>query len=489
MATPESFDLILFGATGDLAMRKLIPALYNIHTEGAWPEGSRLIAVARRDHSREEYISFLNENARPNISDELLAKGSWEKFSENIDYVAIDLFESASYQLLAEKLTNHETRCRLFYLSTGPNLFGPVCENLGKNNLITRQSRIAVEKPLGRDRESAKVINARMSEFFEEQQIYRIDHYLGKEPVQNLIALRFGNALFEPLWRRGRIRDVQITVAEQLGVEGRGEFYDTTGALRDMIQNHLLQMLCIIAMEPPTSLAGDGVRDEKLKVLKALKPLSGESVLTNTVRGQYRQGVVNSKSVPDYSSENGVAENSTTETYVALKAEIDSWRWSGVPFYLRTGKSMQTKTSEIVINFEEVPHSIFNSESSFPVHNRLVIQLQPNEGINLSIMVKKPGDGMQLTPVNLNLDLSETYNRGSYNAYQRLLVDLIGGNLSLFMRHDELDAAWAWIDPILESWTERSMKPKGYPAGTWGPAAASALIARDGFSWHEESHE
>ncbi|MCB1754572.1 MAG: glucose-6-phosphate dehydrogenase [Gammaproteobacteria bacterium] len=483
----QPFDLILFGGTGDLATRKLIPAMFNIHAEGQWPNDSRLISIARSQYSREDYLRFLDDEAKPHISGELLEKGCWEDFCAAIDYQSIDLYNSESYTALATKLADRTEMARLFYLSTGPSLFGPICEHLGEHHLVTKKSRIAVEKPLGRDLESARRINAQMSSHFEEEQIYRIDHYLGKEPVQNLIALRFGNALFEPLWRRGRIRDVQITVAEQLGMEGRGEFYDTTGALRDMIQNHLLQMLCIIAMEPPSTLAGDSVRDEKLKVLRALKPLQGEDVVRNTVRGQYIKGIVNSKTVTDYTDEPGVAEDSDTETFVALRAEVDSWRWSGVPFYLRTGKSMQSKVSEIVINFEAVPHSIFNNEPSLPPPNRLVIQMQPSEGIKLSIMAKKPGDGMRLTPVNLNLDLTETYKKDSYNAYQRLLVDLIRGNLSLFMRHDELDAAWSWIDPIIRTWADREVKTKPYPAGTWGPAASSALIARDGLSWHEES--
>lgn len=487
MQTFEQFDLILFGGTGDLAMRKLIPAMFNIHAEGQWAQGSTITCIARSDHSQEEYLQFLIDNAKKNISDELLEKGSWDDFCSQIQYLPIDLFDASSYKALNSQLKGRDEITRLFYLSTGPNLFGPICENLAKNKLVNANSRIAVEKPLGRDRESSREINRQMSLHFQEHQIYRIDHYLGKEPVQNLIALRFANTLFEPLWRRGRIKDVQITVAEQLGVEKRGEFYDETGALRDMIQNHLLQMLCIIAMEAPTSMAGDGVRDEKLKVLKALKPLTGEAVSRNTVRGQYVNGIVNSKEVADYLNEPGVSPESKTETFVALKAEIDNWRWSGVPFYLRTGKSMQSKVSEIVLNFEEVPHSIFNAEAEMPPANRLVIQMQPTEAIRLSVMVKKPGDGMRLTPVNLNLDLSETYKKGTYNAYQRLLVDLIRGNLSLFMRDDELDAAWTWIDPIIEAWEDSETRPKNYPAGTWGPAASSALIARDGLSWHEES--
>jgi glucose-6-phosphate 1-dehydrogenase len=322
---------------------------------------------------------------------------------------------------------------------------------------------------------------------FQEQQIYRIDHYLGKEAVQNLMALRFGNMLFEPLWRRGRIRHVQITVAEQLGVEGRGQFYDQTGATRDMVQNHLLQLLCILAMEPPASSDPDAVRDEKLKVLRALRPLHGRDVLAKTVRGQYKAGAVNGSPVVGYLQEQGVPPESMTETFVAIKAEIDTWRWAGVPFYLRTGKRLQERLSEIVVTFEDVPHSIFESHSGTQTPNRLVIRLQPNESITLSILAKNPGEGMRLKPVDLGLDLVQSFKTRQMDAYERLLMDVVNGKLTLFMRRDELAAAWRWIDPIREGWEQHDEKPKSYIAGTWGPAASSALIGRDGFAWHDES--
>jgi glucose-6-phosphate 1-dehydrogenase len=321
---------------------------------------------------------------------------------------------------------------------------------------------------------------------FNERQIFRIDHYLGKEAVQNLLALRFGNMLFEPLWRRGRIQHVQITVAEDLGVERRAQFYDQTGAMRDMVQNHLLQLLCIIAMEPPATGDPDAMRDEKLKVLRALRPLKDRDVHAKTVRGQYKAGAANGAPVIGYLDEKDVPQDSTTETFVALKAEIDSWRWAGVPFYLRTGKRLQEKQSEIVITFEDVPHSIYDGPDDANAWNRLVIQLAPVESITLSILAKSPGEGMRLRPVELSLDFSETFKARPLDAYERLLMDVIKGVLTLFMRSDELDAAWAWVDPIREAWQKSDERPKTYTAGSWGPAAASSLIGRDGFSWRNE---
>jgi len=375
---------------------------------------------------------------------------------------------------------------RVFFLSTAPALFEVVCRELKAVGVVTPASRIVLEKPLGSDTGSANRINEVVAASFQEHQIFRIDHYLGKETVQNLLALRFGNALFEPLWRRDRIRHVQITVAEQLGVGTRADFYDRTGALRDMVQNHLLQLLCIIAMEPPVSATPDAVRDEKLKVLRALRPMTGADALRSTVRGQYRTGVIGTQNVPGYLEERGIAPDSATESFVALRVDIDSWRWAGVPFYLRTGKRLPDALAEIVVTFEQVPHSIFDGSASTQPPNRLVIRLQPEEHITLRILAKRPGEAMRLKPVDLGLDLTDSFKSRRLDAYERLLGDAIQGNLTLFMRRDEVDAAWRWIDPIRAAWDGDLDGPRPYAAGTWGPAAAASLIARDGFEWHEE---
>ncbi len=484
---PQAFDLVIFGGTGDLAMRKLVPAVYNIFKNGGMPGDSRLIAVARTELDLDAFHALLDSDAQKHVHPDLFDPETWATFLTRVDFVRIDLMDCDSYSALGERLNARPDNSRLYYLSTGPRLFGAICNNLRANGLINADSRVAVEKPLGHDRESANEINDLIADAFEESQIFRIDHYLGKEPVQNLIALRFGNSLFEPLWRRGRIRDVQITVAEELGIGRRGDFYDRTGALRDMVQNHLLQLLCIIAMEPPLSVDGDSIRDEKLKVLRSLRPMTPERVANNTVRGQYVSGSVGEEEAPGYLEENGVDSDSHTETFVAIKTSIDNWRWAGVPFYLRTGKRMQTKVSEIVITFDSLPHSIFPDQVAKNAVNRLVIQLQPVESIKLHILSKKPGDALALKPVMLDLDLSQSYNANYINAYQRLLVDLVAGKQALFMRRDEQDAAWAWIDPIINTWRTHGVAPKPYRVGSWGPAASGGLLGRRGLSWHEET--
>ena len=477
------FDLIIFGGTGDLTMRKLLPALYARHQDGQLPKG-RVIAVARTDLSRDSFIEQATRAARRYIPK--LDQESWSDFSQRLEYLCIDATDIAQFAHLRQSLKDRADACRIFYLSTAPKLFHPICEGLAKNDLITPESRVVLEKPLGNNLASAREINQEIGAIFQESQIYRIDHYLGKETVQNLIALRFGNTLFEPLWQRSHIRDVQITVAEKIGVGTRGDFYDQTGALRDMVQNHLLQLLCIIAMEPPTSIDSDAMRDEKRKVLRALKPIAHHDVLRNTVRGQYRSGMVNGKTVPAYQDEEGVAVASGTETFVALKTEIDTWRWSGVPFFLRTGKRMPEKLTEIVINFAGVPYSIFGNHE-LPPANKLVIRLQPAESVKLFVLAKTPGDDMHLQPMALDLDLRQAYKMRPMQAYERLLMDAIRGRLSLFMRRDEVEAAWSWIDPIHSGWTEHRCEPKTYSAGTWGPAASSALVGKQGFSWNEET--
>ena len=482
-----SFDMLLFGATGDLALRKLVPALYRRHLAGQVVAGSRIIGVARTNQTREVYLAQIEETCRKYLRAEELTAERWSSFAALVDYVTVDATQPHDFQKLAAALSGRDDVVRVFFLSTAPSLFSQACTHLAAAGLVTPKTRIVLEKPLGHDCASAVIINQSVGAIFREHQIYRIDHYLGKETVQNLIALRFGNTLFEPLWRRGRIRHVQITVAEQLGAEGRGQFYDQTGALRDMVQSHLLQLVCILAMEPPASSDPNAVRDEKLKVLRALRPIQDRDVQTKTVRAQYRAGAVNGQPVPGYLDEVGVPADSTTETFVALKAEIDTWRWAGVPFYLRTGKRLAERLTEIVVTLEDVPHSIFEGPSSDRSPNRLVIRLQPQESITLTVLAKQPGETMRLKPVNLALDLAGSFKEKPVDAYERLLMDVVKGNLTLFMRRDELEAAWRWIDPIREGWARHDERIKSYVAGSWGPAASSALVSRDGFAWQDES--
>jgi glucose-6-phosphate 1-dehydrogenase len=487
MATPQKpdpFDIVLFGATGDLAMRKLMRALYRRVCAGQIPQGSQILALARSDLTTAKYLDVVRTHLEKELNPKEFRGADWEVFCTFVEYVRVDATKADDFDRLAAALKGREDIVRVIFLSMAPSLFTAACQNLAAKRLVTPKTNVVLEKPLGKDRASAAAINDLVGSIFTERQIYRIDHYLGKEAVQNLMALRFGNTLFEPLWRRGRIAHVQITVAETVGAEGRGDFYDDTGALRDMVQSHLLQLLCIIAMEPPASNDPDAVRDEKLKVLRALKPISDGDVTTRTVRGQYRAGAVDGKPVSGYLEEPGVPAESRTETFVALKVEVETWRWAGVPFYLRTGKRLPRRMAEIVITFEHVPHSIFEA-ARCPPPNQLVIQLQPDESITLNIMAKSPGETMQLKPVHLELHFADTFKGKSLDAYERLITDVAKGNVTLFMRRDELDAAWAWIDPIREGWNQSDERPRPYIAGTWGPSASSALISRDG-TWHEE---
>jgi glucose-6-phosphate 1-dehydrogenase len=485
MHSLPTFDLVLFGGTGDLAMRKLLPALYRRSCAGQVVGASRIIGAARSQLSREEYLEQVRGSCETHLGSAFDLK-KWQAFAEHLQYVRIDAQSDSDFARLAELLRPQPERVRAFFLSTGPDLFAPIAEALANQSLITPTSRVVLEKPLGYDCASSAEINERVGKLFPESNIFRIDHYLGKEAVQNLLALRFGNQLFEPLWRRGRIQHVQITVAEDVGVERRAQFYDEVGALRDMVQNHMLQLLCIIAMEPPAAGTPDATRDEKLKVLRALRPLTGRDVLQKTVRGQYKAGAVNGKPVVGYLEEKDVPKDSTNETFVALKVEVDSWRWAGVPFYLRTGKRLQEKQAEIVITFEDVPLSIYDRPDRPHALNRLVIQLQPEESITLTVLAKSPGHGMVLKPVDLSLDFADAFKARQLDAYERLLTDVINGTLTLFMRRDELEAAWSWIDPIRAAWQQHDERPKSYTAGSWGPAAASSLIGRDGFAWRNE---
>ena len=482
----QPFDFILFGGTGDLSIRKLIPALYFRHCEKQLPEDGRIIASGRTDMDTAAFRAKLDVEVREHISEQDFEEEAWKAFLERIQYYPVDVTDVAGYQPLVDALKGREDHVRVFYLSVAPSLFTQITHGVHEAGLITENSRVALEKPLGRDQQSAEEINDRLSDVFGEEQIYRIDHYLGKETVQNLLALRFGNAFFEPLWRAEHISDVQITIAESLGVDSRGAFYDQTGALRDMVQNHLLQLLVILAMEPPVSMDPDAVRDEKIKVLRALKPLTGIDAIENSVRGQYKAGAYKDGPVPGYLDNEEIPEDSTTETFVALRAEIASWRWAGVPFFLRTGKRMESKTTEIVINFKKIPHSIFPTADGFSIPNQLIIRLQPEESIRMRIYVKAWGDDIELQPVHLNLDFNDVFQKRKMIAYERLLMDIIRGNPTLFMRRDEVAAAWAWIDPIQEAWEQYQYSPKSYTAGTWGPGAANALISKDGLRWHED---
>lgn len=479
------FDLVLFGGSGDLAMRKLLPAMYARDVAKDLPPTARIVCVGRHEWSQEEFLATVESTSKPHIK--APAEPQWSKFTKRIVYVSVNATDAGTYGALVDALRKEESITRVYYLATPPHLFAQICDNLAASGLATPNSRVVLEKPLGRDLESAKQINAEVGKVFAESQIYRIDHYLGKETVQNLLALRFGNILFEPLWRREWISDVQITIAEEIGVGNRMGYYDTSGALRDMLQNHLLQLLCIVAMEPPTSIESDAVRDAKLQVLRSLKKFTPTTLAQNIVRGQYRAGHVNGVAVPSYRDEPDAPEKSSTETFVAMKAEIDTWRWAGVPFYLRTGKRMADSLAEIVVRFKQIPHSIFNQPTSSFQPNSLVIRLQPDEGLSLNLMAKTPGDSMRLKQAELELDFRESFKTPRMDAYERLLLDVLRGQLTLFMRGDELEAAWEWVEPILKYWEQGDNSPIPYSAGTWGPAAASALIGRDGLQWREEA--
>ena len=481
----DDFDIIVFGATGDLAQRKLLPALFHRDIQGQIPDEARIIGTSRRPMTQEEFRKFAETALEDHVPKEERQKVLLKRFVERLDYVSLDPTVTAGWADLGKLLKPREDRVRVFYLAVGPDLFAPICERLGKHGLVTPKSRVVVEKPVGKSGESAEHLNDAIGRIFPEPAIYRIDHYLGKETVQNLMALRFANAMFEPIWNAAHIDHVQITVAETLGLGTRAGYYDTAGALRDMVQNHILQLLCLVAMEPPTSMDANAVRDEKLKVLQSLKPIRNEAVGTSTVRGQYKAGASEGGAVPSYAEELG-ADNSKTETYVALKVEIGSWRWANVPFYLRTGKRLESRMSEIVVEFKPIPHSVFDASAGTIQTNKLVIRLQPDEGVKLWLMIKDPGPGgMRLRHVPLDMTFADAFGVRNPDAYERLLMDVVRGNQTLFMRRDEVAAAWRFIDPILEHWKESGDTPKPYTSGTWGPAAAIALIERDGRTWHD----
>jgi glucose-6-phosphate 1-dehydrogenase len=475
-------DMLVFGGTGDLALHKLLPALYHLHREGRLALDMRIHVAAINDLPRSAYLTLAERHCRAQVARSEFSNDTWASFAERLDYFSMDLSQSAEFGRLAKFLGASCQRGRVYYLATAPDLFAPIAEHLHNAGLAGANTRIVLEKPIGHSLESAQEINQAIGRVFAEPQVFRIDHYLGKETVQNLMALRFANALFEPVWRTGHIDHVQITVSETLGVENRGAYYDHTGAMRDMLQNHLLQLLCLVAMEAPVRFDAESVRNEKVKILQALKPISGLDVQDKTVRGQYAAGKIGGQDVPAYYFEKHVDNDSDTETFVAVQAEIDNWRWAGVPFYLRTGKRMAKKYSEIVIQFKPVPHRLFEGSQA----NRLLISLQPEERISLQLMGKSPGRGMRLTPMELDLNLAQVFPQNRrWDAYERLLLDVIEGDSTLFMRRDEVDAAWGWIDPIIKGWQQTYQSPRPYPAGSNGPEQAQNLLERSGREWHD----
>ncbi|WP_193161360.1 glucose-6-phosphate dehydrogenase [Microbulbifer hainanensis] len=482
MANP--FDMVLFGGGGDLALRKLIPALYRAFMEGSLAEGSRILPVCRRREDAEKYLQTAQDALKIHLRDGEYSDEVWTDFSPLLRAVSLDIAEpDEQWDGLADILDSEVDRVRIFYLAIPPAVFGPCCENLSIKGLIHDNSRVVVEKPLGYNAQTSDEINSKIATYFPENNIFRIDHYLGKETVQNLLALRFSNVLFEHLWDAQTIDHIQISISETVGLEGRAGFYDETGALRDMVQNHLLQLLCLIAMESPNKMTAKNIRAEKIKVLEALRPLVGETVDENTVRGQYVAGGLGTQLVPGYLEELDES-SSTTETFVAIRAHIDNWRWAGVPFYLRTGKRMEKRCAEIVIQYKKVSHSVYEEAAGEVIPNRLVIRLQPEESIKLVLMAKKMDSlTMELQPAELNLTLSDTYDSFRSDAYKRLMLDAAANNSALFIHREEVATAWAWVDPIIDHWRETGNQPHLYRAGTWGPQASSELLARDGRHW------
>ena len=478
--------LVIFGASGDLAQRMLLPSLYGLQHAGLLPERLRILGTARSELDDTAFRANVADAVRKQVAAPDLDEASLAALLDRMAYQAADSGDLDSMRVLGERIAALRTGDVLYHLSTAPRFYGPVCDALGALGLAGEGTRVMLEKPIGHDLASAKAINDGVARVFDEDRVFRVDHYLGKEGVQNLIALRFGNAMFEPLWNARHIQQVQITVAETVGVEGRGDYYDTSGAMRDMLQNHLLQLLCLTAMEPPARFEPTAVRNEKIKVLRSMRRIGRAEVQSETVSGQYTSGAVGGRVVPGYTEELG--RDSRTETFVAIRAHIDNWRWSGVPFYLRTGKRMPRRSTEIHLQFRSVPHSIFDPGTRISP-NALTIRLQPEERIELRLMSKTPGldrAGLRLSQVALDLDMHEEFAAASRRpAYERLYLDALEGNGTLFVRRDETEAAWEWVDAVLDGWRTNDITPRPYPAGTWGPASAVAMIERHGHSWRE----
>jgi glucose-6-phosphate 1-dehydrogenase len=477
-------DLVLFGAQGDLSRRKLIPSLYQLDKAGLVAPETAIIGVARGELTDEGFVEQARENLTTFMK-EAVDAAVWERFARRLRYARLDLSQPGQYSYLREKVEPGQ-RDTVAYCAVAPALFGPICSGLAAAGLAAAPARVVLEKPIGTDLASSRAINDAVGAIFPEGQVYRIDHYLGKETVLNLLALRFANSIFTTNWDHNTIDHVQITVAEEVGIEGRWGYFDASGQLRDMVQNHLLQILSLVAIEPPTSLDADGIRDEKLKVLKALRPITRENVEEKTVRGQYAAGYFQGKPVPGYLEEEGGNPRSATETFAALRVDIDNWRWADVPFYLRTGKRLAGKRSEVVVQFKSLPHNIFKASYQKLPANRLVIRLQPDEGVEIEVLNKVPGigKGVHLQRSTLDLSFSESFESVRIpDAYERLLLEATQGNQALFIRRDEIEQAWTWIDSIQDAWRTQREPPKLYAAGSWGPIASVALLSRDGREW------
>lgn len=483
----KACDFAIFGVLGDLSRRKLIPSLYQLDREGLLHPDTRILGIARHELSQADFVgkmrealeTFVKGGLEPEVTARLLAR---------LRYVLIHIDQPGEYKKLLE-VTDQDQRVLVNYFSVAPHLFEGICRGLDHAGMITPETRVVLEKPIGRDLVSSREINDVVAGVFAEDQVYRIDHYLGKETVMNLLALRFANSIFITNWDHNTIDHVQITVAEEVGIEGRWGYFDQSGQLRDMVQNHLIQILTLVAMEPPANMDGDSIRNEKLKVLKALRPITVDNAHEKTVRGQYAAGFIRGNPVPGYLQEEGGNPKSTSESFVAIKVDIDNWRWAGVPFYLRTGKRMTTKRSEVVIFFKQLPHNIFKDsfKEKLPP-NKLVIRLQPDEGVEIEMLNKVPGigKGIKLQKTLLNLSFSDAFSDVHVaDAYERLILETMVGNQSLFIRRDEVERSWAWIDSIQEAWAGSNEPPRSYPAGSWGPVASVALLARDGREWEE----
>ena len=491
----EPCSIVIFGASGDLTARKLIPALYHLFAEQQMPSSFRVIGFARREKTddswRQELRAALNQFSRTKPVDDKV----WSDFAKNVSYCQGDLTDPAAYQKLEATLTGYgQAPLRenlLFYLATQPSQFGEVVEQLHNAQLLHKNGeagwqRIVVEKPFGHDLESAKALNQELTRFAREQQVFRIDHYLGKETVQNILMFRFSNSIFERLWNRDSIDHVQITVSERIGVGGRGGYYEEAGALRDMVQNHMLQVLALVSMEPPVSLEAESIRDEKVKLLKSIRSLAPADVAKQVVRGQYFAGVVDGEARPGYRQEEKVKSDSNVETYVAAKLFIDNWRWSGVPFYLRTGKNLPTSASEVRIQFRPTPHVLFAAACGELDQNAIALRLQPNEGIYLRFNGKVPGTTLGVRPVRMNFSYDSEFGAYTPEAYERLLLEAMLGDATLFIRRDEVETAWQIVDSIRKGWEGKKLSNREfYSAGTWGPVAADDLLAQSGHQWHE----